>query len=164
MATKIEEGSYFTEMASLLFSAFTLEAYLNHLGEKLFEYWKELDRLPYYKKLTIITTHLKIKPDYKGPPYSTIEGLFRFRNSIAHGRSKILSPDPIITDIEDDPHNHERPSTEWEEYCNLKNVNAVIEDVKKVIEELHQKAGFGTHPMEDHGITSRSMRLLIDEH
>lgn len=162
-ATNVQEGSFYTEMSSLIFSAFTLEAYMNHVGDRLFPFWEELDRLSYSKKLKIITMHLGIKPDASKRPYQTIKSLFRFRNSIAHGRSQILTPDPKITDVEDDMRNHEGPKTEWEEYCNIDNVNRAIEDVEQIITEIHKAAGLGDYPMQDHGVTSRSMKALPDE-
>jgi hypothetical protein len=36
------EGNYFQFMSSLVFSAFTLEAYLNHIGNKLFDCWEKI--------------------------------------------------------------------------------------------------------------------------
>ncbi len=162
-ATTVEEGSFFTEMSSLIFSAFTLEAYLNHVGEKLIPYWEELDRLPYYKKLKIITKLISIEPDASMRPYQTIKKLFRFRNNIAHGKSQIIIPDPKITDVNDDLSNYGQPKTDWEEYCNLNNVNMAIEDVEKIIIEIHKAAGLGEYAMQDHGLTSSSMKLLQEE-
>ena len=39
------KGSYWLWMASLIFTAFTLEAYLNHIGSKLFKCWDALEAL-----------------------------------------------------------------------------------------------------------------------
>ena len=39
-----ERGSYYQFLASLVFSAFTFEAFLNHIGEHLFSRWPELER------------------------------------------------------------------------------------------------------------------------
>ena len=35
-----EKGSYYTTMSALLLTAFTFEAYLNHLGDKTIKFWK----------------------------------------------------------------------------------------------------------------------------
>ena len=42
---KDQSGSYYTIMSSLLLTAFTFEAYLNHLGSKLIKFWKEISLL-----------------------------------------------------------------------------------------------------------------------
>lgn len=39
-----EKGSFYQFKASIIFMAFTLEAYLNHIGEKLFTNWKHIER------------------------------------------------------------------------------------------------------------------------
>ncbi|MCU7886468.1 MAG: hypothetical protein KZQ82_19945 [Candidatus Thiodiazotropha sp. (ex Lucinoma annulata)] len=162
-ATTVEEGSFYTEMASLLFSAFTLEAYLNHVGELLIQYWDEIDRLSYSKKLKIITTHTNINPDASQRPYQTIKSLFRFRNSIAHGRSQILKPDPKVTDVHDNLSDYGKPTTDWEDYCNIDNVNIAIDDVEQIITEIHKAAQLGDNPMQNLGFTSGSMSLLHKE-
>ena len=35
-----QKGSYYTIMSSLLLTAFTFEAYLNHLGSKRVKFWE----------------------------------------------------------------------------------------------------------------------------
>ncbi|MDH5327684.1 MAG: hypothetical protein OEY58_19695 [Gammaproteobacteria bacterium] len=45
---KEEEGQFYQAMTTMILSAFTLEAYLNHVGEKLFPYW---DDMAEFKKL-----------------------------------------------------------------------------------------------------------------
>ena len=44
-AQKDKTGSNYTTMATLLLTAFTFEAYLNHLGEHHFDLWKEDDKI-----------------------------------------------------------------------------------------------------------------------
>ena len=48
------EGSFHQFMASLVFTAFTLEAYLNHIGPKIFKCWGDLERLGPREKVNII--------------------------------------------------------------------------------------------------------------
>jgi hypothetical protein len=50
-------------MASLLFTAFTFEAVLNHVGAKIVPYWRELDRLPWKSKLNVLLHYLKLHVD-----------------------------------------------------------------------------------------------------
>src|SRR5271156_3759617 len=44
-------GNYWVLMSVLLLTAFAFEAYLNHIGPKLFQSWSELERLPPLEKL-----------------------------------------------------------------------------------------------------------------
>lgn len=57
-AKEIPKGSFYQVMSSLVFSAFALEAYLNHLGEKVLPFWAEIDRIKTLAKLKVLHTHL----------------------------------------------------------------------------------------------------------
>ena len=63
IAKLTEDGQFYTAKASLLFSAFTHEAFLNSLGEKLLPSWGQLDRIPVGKKLKIISSHIAYVPN-----------------------------------------------------------------------------------------------------
>lgn len=85
-----EKGSNYTIMGSLLLSAFTFEAYLNHVGEKKIRHWAEIEFIRVMKKYRVICKEFEIAPDFSKRPYKTLTELFKFRNAIAHGRSQIL--------------------------------------------------------------------------
>jgi hypothetical protein len=93
LAEQSEEGQFFTAQSSLLFSAFTHEAFLNTLGPKILSFWEEVEYLSPYQKLTILTATLQYKPDFAKRPYQTLKSLFEFRNAIAHGREEQIKLD-----------------------------------------------------------------------
>ena len=138
------EGNFYTTMSVLLLTAFTFEAYLNHLGDKTFKFWKEIETVKVLDKYVIICKNLDFKPDESKRPYQTLKNLFRFRNSIAHGKSKRLE---ISMDVHfnEDPSRHD-PKEEWEKYCTLQNAKDAYQDIQQIIIELHQKAGHGNRP------------------
>src|SRR5215472_6307635 len=81
-------GAYWDAMASLILAAFTFEAYLNHLGPKIFDTWNE--RRSYDSKWVTICKKLRLSfPRGERPALSIVE-LFGFRNALAHGQSQIL--------------------------------------------------------------------------
>ena len=151
-----QEGSYFTTMGSLLLTAFTFEAFLNHLGHKKIKFWNEIDRISINSKYTVLCEEFEIKPDYSKKPYQTIKQLFRFRNSIAHGRSEVLNVNKKVSS-EDDPWQHE-PKTDWEEFCTEINADKTREDVGKIIKELNEAAGLGDYPFIS-GMTISSISI-----
>jgi len=150
------EGSNFTNMAALIFSAFTLEAYLNHLGQMRIEFWNEIEGIKVMDKYACLCKVLAVNPDFSKRPYQTLTLLFRFRNSVAHGRTQILKSDKLIYPG-DDPWTH-TPKTDWEEFCTAKNATRARDDVGKVIAELHKSAGLGDHPFM-HGMSISSISL-----
>ena len=50
-AEEEETGSFFQIMSSLVFTAFALEAYLNHVGNNVFDCWDDLERLSPFAKM-----------------------------------------------------------------------------------------------------------------
>jgi hypothetical protein len=158
----IEEpkGSSWQFLSSALLSAFTFEAYLNHVGERTIKCWEDLDRLPPMSKFNLICETLGVQfTDGLGArPLQTVEKLFNFRNTIAHGRSLKLEPQPIHRDNNDkvDHYLGEKLLTEWETLIKTKDFALrVREDVKSVLERLHEARkdpkevlfsfGHGTH-------------------
>lgn len=150
------EGSYYTTMASILFSAFTFEAFLNHLGSKKIKFWEEMETISVNNKYAVLCKEFDVTPQFGVRPYQTIKSLFQFRNAIAHGKSQILEiideVDPSV-DLKDF-----KPKTKWEEYCTEANAERAREDVRKIILELSEKAGEG-NSMIIGGFTTSHMSI-----
>ena len=144
-AEKTVEGSYFQIMASLIFTAFTLEAYLNHLGMQIFGCWDDLEMLSPRKKLNVIAEKLGIKKDDDKRPFQTVKKLFDFRNDVAHGKTILLeTKDEIrIVDSKLDDYMHEPLEAEWERYCTLDNAKRAREDVESIMREFHKVSNTG---------------------
>ena len=150
------QGSSYTNMAALLFTAFTFEAYLNHLGRERIEFWSNIDSIKVMDKYACLCKNVEINPDFSRRPHQTLTALFRFRNSLAHGQTQVLKSEKVVSS-RDDPWSHS-PKTDWEEYCTNANAKQAKEDVEKVIVELHQAAGLGDAPFV-RGATISSLSL-----
>lgn len=154
VTSEITGGQYYTIMASLIFSAFTFEAYLNHLGSKMIPFWNEINSIRVMDKYIVLTKHLSIKPDFGRRPYQIINNLFKFRNALAHGKSKVLSYTAKVettVKIEDFV-----PREHWEDFCSLDNAEKVRSDLEEIIVELNVAAGEGNYPFT-RGITKGHM-------
>jgi hypothetical protein len=154
-----QKGSYYyiyTTMSSLLLIAFTFEAYLNHLGKKKIKFWKEIEPIKVMDKYSILCKEFEINPDDSRRPYQTLISLFKFRNSIAHGKSEILKETKTVSS-QDDPFTH-APRTKWEEYCELDNAKRAIKDISSIINELHKAAGLGNDAFRQ-GMTTSSVSM-----
>ena len=153
-AKEREKGSYYTVMSSLLLRAFTFEAYLNHLGDKKTGFWSHVESIRVMDKYGVLCRILAISPDFSRRPYQTVGALFKFRNSIAHGKSVVLKNSKDVSS-DDEPYQH-IPRAEWEEYSTIENAERAKEDISAVIVELHKAAGFGDYPFI-HGVGVGSM-------
>lgn len=139
-----EKGSYYTTMGALLLTAFTFEAYLNHLGDKMLKFWSEIESIKVMDKYAVFCKHFGLNPDFSRRPYQTLRSLFKFRNAIAHGKSQVLEETKEVSSqaaLRD--HTLKAP---WEEYCTLEKAKWAKEDVSEVIQELHRASGLGDYP------------------
>jgi hypothetical protein len=135
-------GSFHQFMASLVFTAFTLEAYFNHIGARVFKCWGDLERLSPKEKLNVIAERLNIHIDYGKRPWQIMKKLFGFRNDIAHGKSETISSDEVVS-IEYHTENdiHERVKTSWEKFCTQENAEKARENVENIIKIIHEASG-----------------------
>jgi hypothetical protein len=151
------KGSYYTTMSALLLTAFTFEAYLNHLGEKTIKFWEEIEPIKVMDKYSVLCKNMNVTPDFSKRPHQTLKALFKFRNAIAHGKSQILRETKEVSS-QDSPHDH-TPKAQWEEYSVLENANRAKDDVSQIITELHKAAGLGEYPfIRGIGIGSLSVK------
>jgi hypothetical protein len=111
-----KDANYSLFLASSTFAAFSFEAFLNHIGAKIFRTWDQLERsLSYAAKLALICEHLKVELDWGCEPWQTIKRLFSRRNDVAHGKNvelaidKLLPPDGSFEQLL-----HEGLYTDWE--------------------------------------------------
>ncbi len=88
MAMKHETGRLLNLQAATVFFAFTFEAYLNHVGSEEIEFWDEIERISYQKKLSVLSKQLGFAKDLSKPPLKTILELFKLRDALAHGRTE----------------------------------------------------------------------------
>jgi len=94
-AKTTEEGSFYSCMTAELFSAFCLEAYLNHLGSQKIPYWESVEKkLGPREKLGIICYEIGLKPDFGSRPFQSFRVLFQLRNSLVHGKTEYLERIP----------------------------------------------------------------------
>ena len=139
-AKEEHKGSYNFIAASMTFTAFSVEAYLNHLGNHVTNFWETIERkLSPPEKLDTLASFLEIDLDFGSRPFQTFHRMFTLRNSLAHGRTEKLTVNSIQVLAEDEiPH---MPSTSWEEEISIDNATRYLEDSKAMILTLNAKAG-----------------------
>jgi len=161
-AEKEVEGSYFQIMASLIYTAFTLEAYLNHIGKQIFGCWDDLERLSPRKKLNVIAEKLGVEKDDGERPFQTVKKLFDFRNDVAHGKTIFLkTEDEIrIVDSKLDDYMHKPLEAEWEKYCTQDNAKLAREDVESIMWKFHKASNRGDDDLFFPSVWSSHATLL----
>jgi hypothetical protein len=114
------KGQTWLLMASVVFTAFAFEAYLNHVGPRVDPAWADRMRgfLPVRKKFDHLSATLGVAwaKGWKAEPLLTVSTVIGFRNAMAHAKSETLKPPPTLHPLADNPFDdlHYRPLAEWE--------------------------------------------------
>lgn len=138
-----DRGSTWQFLSSILLTAFTFEAYLNHVGQRNINCWADLEYLPPLSKFKLLceTLHVSFDGGEGARPIQTINELFNFRNKIAHGKSAKINNKPELLDINDnlDKRLAERVLTDWEKLIQTSEfAKKARQDVELVIKNLHE--------------------------
>jgi hypothetical protein len=142
---KNEEGRFYNCMTAELFSAFCLEAYLNHIGAQKIPYWESVEKkLGPTEKLEMICYEIGLKPDFGRRPFQSFRVLFQLRNSLVHGKTEYLEQsDEQFLEDEEQP---KLLDIKWKSLINLDTANQFSEDTKEIIEKIHLKSGIRRGP------------------
>jgi hypothetical protein len=158
------KGSKWLWMGSLIFTAFSFEAYMNHIGPKVFTCWNIFEKaIPPEGKLDVICERLKIVLEKNERPRQTLRELIKFRNNVAHGKTV-----PIEENTTPDADQYldeflgKRPLAIWEEYCNEGNALRSREDIEKILKLIHEKVKPKNDPLFGFGIYEASASLQQD--
>lgn len=89
--------SYHQFLASIVFRAFTLEAFLNHVGEEIFVSWSDLERLSTKGKLNVVAEKIGLRPNYGSMPWQIEPKLTGLRNKVVHGKNELIHDERILT-------------------------------------------------------------------
>ena len=157
IASAQEQGSTWTSLSSILLTTFTLEAYFNHIGPKLFKSWDNLESLSPRAKLEIIMEKAGLELPRGKDPIQMVDKLVRFRNALAHGRTHTLKPKDTLhsTSANIDKILWNRPMTDWEKLCTADFAAMARKQVESLVHKIHKAAkikgefpfirGIGTH-------------------
>jgi hypothetical protein len=136
------EGGTYNFLASILFTAFALEAYLNAVGSEKITCWEEIER---YKKteekLRLLCKSENYKLSLGTPPFNSFKKIFELRNKIAHSKPMKISGKTVELDERNLP-----KLSKWMEECTLENATKYLDDASAMIEILHRELkveGFG---------------------
>ena len=139
---KANKGENFLNyITAMVFSAFCIEAFLNHLLMQKFEFWEILkEKLNPSDKLCILAKELNINIDYSRRPFQSFKRIFKFRNLLVHAKTEHLHDENYeLPEDGEESFYSDRPRSEWQEMVTLKNANEFNEDTKKIVEFLYLK-------------------------
>ena len=132
------KSEYNNSTASIVFSAFALEAFLNHVGEQLINCWQDNIKksLNVEGKLALICENINVEVNYGIEHFQSFRTTFRFGNVMAHSNTESLS-------IQNSKHflevgNMFWPAAEWEKLTNYKVAETIHNNARKIIDLINE--------------------------
>jgi len=164
---KEPRGSSWQFLSCAVLTAFTFEAYLNHIGPRTVADWPSKERFAIWSKFKILRKALGVTfPRGKSVrPLKTIADLFEFRDSLAHGRSLDLKAEKLqsLAAFEKDQSDlvGSQLRTDWESRIqNPAFAELAREDVEAVIRALNAARQDNNDILFNSGIGFHSATLV----
>lgn len=137
-ASKGEEKN--NSLSAIVFCAFTLEGFLNHVGAELIEEWNNLfESLAPKAKLVLITDKFKIKFSFGEEPFQSFSKVFQIRNQLAHPKTKKHNYQGSDKKLKIKVGEKEWLADEWEIYSDLQKAKKIVFDTKEIIKRLEDE-------------------------
>jgi len=162
-ALKKQDGAIFDAHAALVYLAFSIESFCNHIGWKLSDNFHEFDKLSPKDKLKQASILAGCKIDLGSRPYQTFHDIFIFRNSMAHSKTEDVSvtrkiPIPSLDKPADLP---PAPPTDWEKYCTPDILILCLNDVKTGLLRIYNASSLSKKCPFEHETSQLKMQWSI---
>lgn len=141
-AIKIKDGQFYKTMTSLIFTAFTIEAYVNHMLKDKSKNWKETEKHTSLEKVYELYDILGINLDKSKRPIQSLQRMFDFRNMLAHGKTDtVIKRFKIKKNIQNISQKDliDNSKSKWEKLNTLENSKIFFADMEYVIKLLHKE-------------------------
>jgi hypothetical protein len=149
-AAQQEMGSFYFRMMAGTFAAFTVEAYLNHLGKQKVSDWKAIEgKLGPREKLLILKQLLRLSIDQSCRPFQTLDSMLKLRNALAHGKTATVSSENLTKGLNEESTHW--PEPHWKTLCSLESVTRMVEDAEAMVRELSTQIGSKRDPFASLG-------------
>jgi hypothetical protein len=136
--------SLYKSMSVLTFLAMTVEAFLNHCGLIKISWWKDAERnMNTLTKMHVICELAGISVDKGIEPFQSILKLHKFRNQLAHGKSRIKKA-PVVNLATGEISGEE----EWVTFTESADLVSIQSNVEAFCQKIWDSFGFNAavHP------------------
>ena len=154
------KGSYHQFLGSILFTAFTLEAFLNNVGELIFKTWEDLEKLTPKGKINVIAEKIELKVNFGDMPWKIVPEIFGVRNKIAHGKNELLQDERLLSINSYDERMGEILRAPWQNYATQENAEHARDRVEDICKAIWTKAGYDEHKLFQSGMQSGTAKFI----
>jgi hypothetical protein len=140
-AKETEADPFLDYLQVVLYSALALEAFLNHIGSRIFPLWAPLKKkLSAKEKLQVIAASRKIEIKFGEAPYQSFISAFAFRNLIVHAETEVAERGSRSSATH-------LPEAEWQMYCKSSVAERILQDTKTIISTLPGQVSVNEIPL-----------------
>jgi hypothetical protein len=136
-------------MAGLTLLAFEVEARFNFFGAELIEGWNE--RKPVKEKIETVCAKFGVTPDFSVRPYSSVNKLKDFRDTLAHGKPEVRVFDEEVVATAEELQAMNVLSADWQAYIDHSFFQEAYGDVDQIWKDLLEKSGLNVFDTMTHG-------------
>jgi hypothetical protein len=149
-AEKEPMGSFYFYMMAGVFSAFAIEGFLNHIGQRKVRDWEVFERkLGPREKLLFLQRVLHFPADASQRPFQTLRDMMRLRDALAHGKTETVTSDAVVANPHDEDARY--PAPLWRRLCSAESVGRMVEDAEAMIRVLNELTGSERDPLASPG-------------
>ena len=149
-AEKAESGALYFCMMAGVFSAFTVEAFLNHLGRSKVPDWDKKERkLSPSQKLQLLASSRGWALDFGKRPFQTFGSMLSLRDSLAHGKTEEVAADLVMRRPPTDDDRWPQPN--WKKLCTVPIAKRMVEDAEAIVKDLNLRSGSSRNPFASLG-------------
>lgn len=132
-AEEQEKLRFYNSMITMVFCAFAIEAFLNHLGAQIISDWESIERkINIHEKIKLVYKTENLTINKNKEPLCYLYMIFDYRDEIAHGRTlstseyQIINPDGFP----------EMPTAGWEKMTTLQKAKDFRKYTMEIITSL----------------------------
>lgn len=128
-------GQKYYAMQAMVFCAFSMEAFLNHLGSEKLTTWDSLERkLSPESKLDLLLELNSSSIDKRTRPFQTFKEMMTFRNLMAHGKTE-TNTEAVVRTLASGKEHVDFP-TRWQIMATDAAANRFVEDLDNLINKI----------------------------
>jgi hypothetical protein len=137
-AERVSAGASNYYRVSALMAVMSFEAYLNYVGERHIKDWPE--RKPWAEKLKLILKTFGLASLRNEEPFSSLDELFKYRNTLAHGRIDV-NPLDYLDHVDGRVEGNHMGDPEWYvDFGNREQATRTLQTIRDSMHAIHKNA------------------------
>lgn len=159
VASEQQPGYLYFSMMAGVFAAFTVEAFLNHLGKDALKSWEDVERkLGVREKLLLLRDLRGWTIDEGARPFQSLRDMLQLRDALAHGKTVTVVTSEVLD--QQPPDEVGWPKPKWVELASVASVQRFVDDAAAMVRHLGPLAGEAGDPLGSIGTGEGSVALI----